>query len=352
MGHRSTRWALGVAGALSLTTAGTARAGPAPTERVWKTFAPVPEGARVTLAVDRERWYLGETVLVHYAIENVGQEPIAFDFGSDYRFAYRELRYRVTAQDEKGAFADDPDPSGYCEGGKGGRHTLKPGERWERSLPLPRYARIDRPGTYRIRVRFDCGWAEAPGRPVPVPETTVVLATPTAEDAERILATAGARPRTPSFGERSAPEVDLATIRDPAYLAPLVRRAEAGGMPGIHGIDCIDAIGSIETVEATKALLALLGHADAGMALAALRTLNARLPDPEWRGALPRRGGPFADPSEARRRRLSERAWDASLAASVRAGVSRFAQSKDPETVRARAYALECVGTADGIGPK
>src|ERR1700724_2756549 len=67
--------------------------------------------ARLTLAVDRAEFVLGENVLVHYCLENVGAEPFLIDVGSDYRFVSRHLRFHVVVTTADSSVVADPDPS-------------------------------------------------------------------------------------------------------------------------------------------------------------------------------------------------------------------------------------------------
>ncbi len=85
---------------------------------------PVPEGAKVTLETDRQEYLLGENILVHFVLENAGTQPFDADFGGDYRGSSRAIRFQVTATDEAGKDAEDPDPNQLCYGGRGGPREL------------------------------------------------------------------------------------------------------------------------------------------------------------------------------------------------------------------------------------
>src|SRR5439155_18188934 len=112
-----------------------ARAGEA---SIWEANAkrPVPVGAKVTLELDRREYFLGENVLIHFILENAGDRPFEADFGGDYRGATRHLRFKVTATDESGHVAEDPDTSEWCCGGLGGGRKLNPTDKFTQSLPL------------------------------------------------------------------------------------------------------------------------------------------------------------------------------------------------------------------------
>ncbi len=128
-------------------------------------------------------------------------------------------------------------------------------------------------------------------------------------------------------------------MRQPVYLAPLLRRAEAGNESALSGI------GQIETPEATAALIKLANHPDAKLALAAALTLDNRLPDPQFEGKLPARG-PFDQSRLEDRRRLAARCWDARFAPDVRALATRLLGSKTAREAGTGAFMMEAVGTA------
>src|SRR5262245_12388647 len=102
----------------------------------------VPTGASVTLESNRKEYFLGENVLVHFTLRISGTQSFAVDFGGDYRGATRAQRFEMTATDESGKMADDPDPSRMNFGGFGGSRELKPGDTFTESLPVMRYCDI------------------------------------------------------------------------------------------------------------------------------------------------------------------------------------------------------------------
>lgn len=298
----------------------------------------VSGSAKVTLSLDRPEHFLGENVLVHWCIESTGGEPFTIEMGGDYRAASRALRFKVTATGEDGADAPDPDPSGFSLGGIGYTRELKAGDRFCESLPLMRYARIDRPGVYTVRASHDLGWGE--GRRAPVGQIRVKLSMPSPVEAERVTAEAFALPRDPnrSAGERSSPYADLSTLRYPVYLGPLEARARAGSE------EAVSAIGGIPTPEATRSLLALAGGAGAKITLTAARALAMRLPDPALQGELPAR--PWVNSFDAERAYLVAAAWRPEHAEPVRELGRRLLGSQDAGAMQTGGFMLQCVGEA------
>lgn len=303
------------------------------------TAQPVPQGAKVTLALDRTDYFLGENVLVHFVLENSGNEPFEASWGGDYRGASRHLRFKVTATDELGKVADDPDPSPNCFGGMGGPSKLQPGEKFTTSLPLMRYCQIDKPGAYTIRAAHDFGWKEGE-RKRPVGETRITFRMPTAAEAEQVVAQMEKLPSDPSsrWGQRTRDYADFSCLRQRVYLEPIMRRALAGDKRAF------DALGCISTPEATQALIGLAGAADAGLALDAARALTGRLPPT----------GPYKDPPKTRgfdpfavRRRLAAQTWDPKFAPDVRALAARFLARQETSHVSMGAVIFDAVGTKD-----
>lgn len=291
---------------------------------------PVPVGASIQLEFDRPEFLLGEYVTIHFILENTGNRPFSYSTGGDYRGASRALRFQVSATDEAGHEADDPDPSPICFGGLGGTHTLKPGEKFTASLTLARYRDIPQPGRYTIRATHDFGWKKTE-RKQPTGEAMITFRMPTTAEAERIVADMERLP---------ADQSDYSCLRQAVYLDPLARRARAGDQRALQGIS------SIPTPAATAILIELAGNADTNLALTAGLTLNSRLPDPEFEGNLPGRG-PFRFDSLEARRRLAARSWDGKFAPEVRTMAVKFLARSETRSIGCGAFMVQAVGTAN-----
>ena len=311
-------------------------------DRMWGFSAakPVPDGAKVTLETDRQEFFLGENILMHFILENTGTQPFEADFGGDYRGSSRCLRFKVTATDEAGNLAEDPDPNPICFGGMGGPHTLKPGEKFIESLPLMSYRRIVQPGRYTITVKHDFGWKEEGKRKRPSGVTTIVLRMPDGARAEKIVAQMETLPEDPGgrWGEKTKDYPDFRCLCQAVYLEPLMRRARAGKLRALEGIGCM------ATTQATEALIGLAGAADAKLALDAALTLNNRLPDPEFKKDLPSRG-PFRFDALEARRRLAAKSWDGKFAPQVRALAVKFLALEETNAIGCGAFMIQAVGT-------
>ncbi len=307
---------------------------------LWEANAkwPVPPDAKVTLEVDRNDFFLGENVLVHFILQNKGNRPFEADFGGDYRGATRALRFKVTARDESGRAAEDPDPSQFCGGGFGGPRKLNPGEKFTQSLPLIRYCRIVEPGRYTIRVTHDFGWKEGE-RKRPVGEVTVAFRMPTPAGAEAVIAAMEKLPADPNstYGERSRDYADFRALCHPVYLEPLRRRAQKGDRDALEGLCWI------QTPAATVALIGLATNSDTKLALEALKTLAMRLPDPTLEST--NGFGGFPPFTKEVRCRLEKNSWEPRLGPQVRALATNFLARSETAEVAAGAFLIECVGT-------
>jgi hypothetical protein len=297
---------------------------------------PATPRSRVVLTLDKNEFFLGENVLIHYCIEALSTDPVKISYGGDYRGASRSLRFKFTVTDASGTVMPDPDPSNYSLGGLGGSQDLIPGNRWCQSLPLMRYARIDREGTYDVRVVHDMG---LPAGDAPEGRISVRLLSPTAAQAEQVVASMIALPPNQGtvMGSLSKPYADFSALRYGVYLQPLLRRAEAGDTTAISGI------GSIPTPDATRALIALVGNTDPALVRIAARTLNTRLPDPALDGSLGPRG-PFDNDMKSARRYLINASWRDEFAPEVRAAALKLLTATETEDVQLAAFMLEAVG--------
>jgi phage tail protein X len=300
----------------------------------------VPVGAKVTIDCDRQEYFLGENVLLHFILENTSDKPFEADFGGDYRGATRPLRFKVTATDESGRMAEDPNPSGFCGGGFGGARKLNPGEKFIQSLPLMRYRRILQPGRYTIHVTHDYGWKEGE-RKRPVGEISLAFRMPTPDEAEAVVAAMENLPLNPnnSCGERAQNYADFTALCQPIYLKPLLRRAEKGDLNALEGICWI------ASSDATKALIELVTNANPKLALEAAKTLSIRLPDP----ALDSTNGFGGFPPFTReaRRQLVQNSWDAKLAPAVRSLATNHLAHSETAEVAAGAFMIQAVGTTN-----
>jgi hypothetical protein len=300
---------------------------------------PFPEHLRLSLVFDGEQHFLGENILVHLCIENVGKEEFYVYRGGDYRGASRHLRYHVMATDEQGKAVADPDPSGFCMGGISSGSKVAPGTKQFDSLPLMRYCRFEKPGIYKIRVSHDFGWTGTADRPLPVAEGTIKLLMPDEEQAEKVVLRMYKLPKASARaqGQRSEPFADFTCLAYPVYL-PILRRAAQVDE------DAMTAVANIPSSDATNLLLRLTEHKDRKMARLALEHLRWRLPDPQLKGELPGRNV-FVHSHDEYRRWLASRSWKPEFAAPVRElGRKLLKNPADAEGVTYGAFLLECVG--------
>jgi len=184
---------------------------------------PVPGNAKVTLSCDKDEYFLGENVLVHFKLENTGGAAFNADSGGDYRGSPRSLRFKVTATDQNGDPVADPYPNSMCFGGLGGSSEVTPKKPFYHSLPIVRYLRFEKPGTYTINIHHDFGWKESAQRKFPEGKIVLRLKRPSKGQARKLVRSWQAeKPYDGStYGEKSKPHADFSQIRFGEYLAPL-----------------------------------------------------------------------------------------------------------------------------------
>lgn len=303
--------------------------------------APPAGAARVALSFDKPSFFLGENVLLHFCVENSSATPFQIQAGSDYQASSRSQRFKTTVTDERGNVVADPDPSGFNFGGLEMTATVAPQDHWCYSIPLMRYARIEREGTYTVRVTHDLGW---PKGTAPEGQIEIRFTMPSIVEAQEVVATMRSLPSPGAANYRRdeplRPYQDFSTLRYQIYLAPLLRTIDAGDLDAMYGI------GAIPTPEATRALIDLMGRPDRATARAAARALASRLPDPALTGALPNRSS-FVNNQEDPRRYLRDTSWRPEFTPDVRAAARTFLVSADTADVIQGAFMLEATGEID-----
>ena len=304
----------------------------------------VPDNAAVRLTTDRETFFLGENVLIHFELINTGGAAFEADFGGDYRGAMRSLRFEVTGFDEDGKPLSDPYPSKNHFGGFVGPTEVTPESPFAKSLPLTRYLRIEKPGKYTIKVTHDFGWEPQAGQKLPTGTIDITFEQPTEKTAadlvEKWIATeeySGS-----STGEKSENYPDFSQIRNPVFLPALTKHARLGNRDAIVGL------GSIAHRDATAELIRL---SDANPATdeqkvaqqSALNQLSMRVPDPMLLGELGTRN-PFHQNYLAPRRWLVENSWDDEFVDEVRDLAKKLLRSDEASDVASGAFLITCVG--------
>lgn|GEM_PF-1947377 len=309
---------------------------PAPTPVKNALLGTVPAGATVALTADKTNYLWGERITLTFRLENTGATPFTFSFGGDYRGTPRHLRFRVTAKDAEGNTVPDPTPFSSSLGGIITTPELAPGGIQEWEIPLLRYCRLDKPGTYTIRATHDFGWEANTERPLPEAEFTLTLVEPTPEQARTLVTQFASNPLVGGEGGRKP---DYSSLTAPIYLTLLSDRAREK-----NDAQAAVAIGNIPTPEATLVLLDLSASVQPTVASAACTALNARLPLVE-RDRIGTNGE--YDPQ---REYLVKRSWRESIALPIRVRAAVLLTSSRPELVRAGAEMLERTGTWEDLG--
>ncbi len=316
----------------------------------------VPENAGFVLSTDKEEYFLGENVLLHFKLENTGGDVFKAEYGGDYRGAARALRFKVTATNQQtGEVLADPYPSDNCMGGPGETLEITPEIPFYSSLPIMRYARFDRPGTYKVEIHHDFGWEEPPMDGYPKAEIVLRFKRPTEQEAAGLIKKwiEDGEYGGSTMGEKAQPHADFSQIRYGEYLPALIDPAKEGNKQALIGI------GSIESVEATRVLIDIvksnwdakpLDKTYVHNETVACSQLCMRLPDPYLQGELEKRN-PFEDGMMEPRRRLVETSWDDKFSDDIRKLAVGFLESEDKDFVATGAYMLECIGSMEDAPP-
>lgn len=297
-----------------------------------------PAGLKVQLVSNRTEFFLGESVLLHYRIENTGADTVRISTGGDYRGSTRPDRFVVTAVSETGMTVDDPTPlMRNFGGGLMPRGDIQPGGEWFEDVAVQEYCRFDAPGTYTIRAFHDLGYGPQRTNDPRNAELTIKLRAPSEADARGILEE---NEKASSYSGRSAGKkgesrLDYPCIRWPTFLRPLQERAQGGDEQALKGL------ASIRTADASRALLALLDHTNVAFAAKAAALIEPRLPHPE---------SAFAGPWGAQRRQfVITNAWSEALSKDVRAYCVRVLAGTEREDFLTASKLLSLVGTTGEI---
>lgn len=232
-----------------------------------------PAGSvKVSLLAEKPEFFIGENILLHYCIENLGTNPVGLSTGGDYRGGTRAHRFKVSAVSSDGREAIDPHPSQMEMGGLSPFPSPKPGETWFEDVPLLRYRSLDQPGDYTVTVFHDLGWGERQPNDPRVQTIKLTLKEPTEADARRLLAQFDQAKgySGKSWGEKGRSTPDYTLIKHPAYLPVLEERAAKGDTASLVGL------ASIPTPEATRTLIRLMAAESSTIGALAAGALRLR----------------------------------------------------------------------------
>ncbi|MFT7615031.1 MAG: hypothetical protein ACI9J3_004019 [Parvicellaceae bacterium] len=299
----------------------------------------IPKNAKVSISTNKAKYFLGENILLHFKLENTGNNTFKASFGSDYRGAARSLRWKVTAIDEQGDTVADPYPGGFCMGGLGGPSDVTKENPYFHSIPVLRYLRFEKPGTYKIKVHHDFGWKAYTSEEFPDAEVELVLDEPSEKEASKLVE-AWVQEKDDlgySVGEKHNEHAAFSYVRSKIFLPALVEEANKGNVKAIWGI------GSIPTVDATASLIDLVRSAIDTIKETACRELCQRLPDPYLKGELGLRNV-FNNDRAAARKYLVDRSWDEKFAPDIRKIATDYLKTNDKDWIATGAFLFECVG--------
>ena len=297
-----------------------------------------PEKFKISLEPEKTKFLIGELMLIHYRIDNLGETPIDVEFGGDHRATVRSTRFKIKSIDKDGTAVADPYPYAQqiCRGGILNPAKVTAGTPLYQSLDLSDFAQIDKPGKYTIEVFHDLGWVHAPKA-----LAEIEVAMPTAAEAEKIARDTLSMKDPPWEGNyaRRKPYRELGALARPEYLPILKTLVQEG-----KG-DALWVIEHIATPEATLALMELTEVKDAALSLEAAHSLTLRVPLPPEELAK-KDFDELLHGIEPWRKMLARTTWRAEFAPAALKIAARLTQSAQGRELGE--YILKCLGTKDG----
>lgn len=270
--------------------------------------------ARLTLHPSKERYFLGENVLLQCRLENTGDQlfEVVTQSGST-----RDSGILVEALHESGAWAPDPQPEQFLPDTCGSVIQLAGGEHYWITIALHRYRRVLLPGVYDVTVRL--AWGSS-GVHIDPASVLLEMAEPTEDEARAVLEALDCQEPCPDYqGSPCFPCSDYTSLYHPLYLPLLRTRALEGDWRAVQGVIVI------ETPEATALLIDVLESPHPEAVRLARNELRLRVPqnDDVYYPDQPR--------VETRTQRLRRVAWAPELAAPLTAALLRILRAKDTE---------------------
>lgn len=306
-----------------------------------------PAKYKVLAQFDKKKYFLGENVLVEFIVENNGDGEFQIEVGGDYRGAPRPTRFKIKAVAADGSIVADPHPNPMCFGGLGGPEILHRTDRWQESLALMQYCRIEKPGKYKIFVSHDLGWGSGDKQPEAVAEVEFVM--PNAAEASAVVKRMYALSNSNNSwtsGTKRPDFADFSVLAMPVYLPLLLQHAQGG--PTQNAVLAVQGIASIPTIEATQALLDLAESKDAKVANEAVSLLAMRVPDPELTGK-PGRRSVFENTMKDERTWLVHKSWSEKFTERVRKLGQKLVKNPDAALQSRGAFFLQCTGNASTL---
>jgi hypothetical protein len=327
---------------------------PAGEEKHYRKFMP---GTKITMKPRKADYLLGENILLDYQISYDGEGGLAIDtatgIGTDSCL--------VVATDAAGKRVPASTLEFHCTGQAGG--FVRRGAPWTYTIPLTYYCRIDKPGTYRVRVIHDLYWSTnaLSGKTRPISkydplsaakddprwaEATITVRMPDEAQARKVVDDMRRLPLDVEYYRHlggvweTDDYADFACLAFPVYLPILAELAKDKR----DGNRALMGIAHIPTPEATQTLLRLMASADQEGRRRITAALCDRLPD------LPgvnrsERENPIqfldADPKQVKA------SWRDDFAVPTRQIARKMLTAGDLRSIRAGAYVLGAIGTRD-----
>ena len=120
----------------------------------------IPPGFKATLESDRTNYFLGENILLHYRVENVGDKSFGISTGGSFPTPHFTNLFEIKVVSSTGEIVFDPIRTHVNSEGVMIRNEVKPGGKFDEKYLLNRYCRLEKPGTYKIVMFWSLGFGD------------------------------------------------------------------------------------------------------------------------------------------------------------------------------------------------
>ncbi|MBL4883351.1 MAG: M56 family metallopeptidase, partial [Planctomycetaceae bacterium] len=246
---------------------------------------PTPQAIRVHLKLDRQEFFLGESIAVEYEMKNIGNKIAPYDKGGFYTGFRTNSEFPMTAVQIDDAGKPIGKPVALFEqpqdmGGMVSNWKLKPGESHSTVLFVTRVLRFSQPGRYRLQIKnVHAGTTVAYSSG----ETIITLKQPTTKQARSVYEQKKLAPRKSWDDNKSTflkDAADFTTMYQPVYLPVLAEFLSQGDD------EALLSLGKMENMEASRVLVKSIEKAldrdDWQAARNCFQHMKQSLPFPNW----------------------------------------------------------------------
>ncbi len=297
--------------------------------------APKEKGIKITLKPHKDKYFLGESILLDYQISYTGSgelhtNGVTGQGAPDYQVIVTDQAGKEVAKSTRPPMIN----------GQGG-YVLRAGDSCKDAIPLDFYRRLEKPGFYRVRVAHHLNLSKPPipKDDVRWGEAAIEVLMPSPQQAKEIVERM--RHLESDIASHSAENcTDFAGLRFPVYLPILEAtvKDKQGDKRAILGIT------HMPTPEATGSLIGLLKDADKELSRRIVAALCDRLPTPTGMQRKERENPIRFDGADVK---LVKSAWRDNHSVAMRQLARTLLAGNDPDMLASAAYIVEAIGTRE-----